>query len=236
MLYNICGGVAMINKELLNRVIDTLTDNNQIEHIRKISDINGLSQAYSITQNQDILEESFNQTLELIIAILENETKNKKVIKIDKEFEEIRMFLKNKGISEDTSAGYVRAIKRVMKNEGFETFEELCLNLEQVILKYNDGQDRKYHNIHLSSLRWVNEFIYDIKENKCFYVVFQLKKDQHLNQTTFDVLDRSPLVSLKEASIYSNNIQDSCSIKPQIYYSDKQTIVPKSKIQMALNY
>lgn len=225
----------MINKELLNKVINTISDNNQVEHIRKISDINGLSLAYSMTQNQEILEESFNQSLELIISILEHETKNKKVIKIDREFEEIRNFLNDKGISEDTAAGYVRAIKRVMKNEGFETFEELCLNLEQVILKYNDGQDRKYHNIHLSSLRWVSEFIYEIKEDKCFYVLFQLKSDQQLNQMTFEIKDFNPIVSLKEASTYLNNINDRCSIKPQIYYSDKQTIVPASKIKMALN-
>ena len=225
----------MINKELLDKVISKLTDNNQIEHIRKISDINGLSLAYSMTQNQDILEEGFNQTLELIISILENETKNNKVIKIDKEFEQIKKFLNKKGISEDTSNGYVRAIKRVMKNDGFETFEDLCLNLDHVILKYNDGQDRKYHNIHLSSLRWVSEYIFDINENNYFYVLYQLHNEDQLKQRTFEATDTTPLLSLKAAAIYSNQIKDDCSIKPQIYYSDKQTIVPESKIKIALN-
>lgn len=225
----------MINKELLDKVISKLTDNNQIEHIRKISDINGLSLAYSMTQNQDILEEGFNKTLELIISILENETKNNKVIKIDKEFEQIKKFLNKKGISEDTSNGYVRAIKRVMKNDGFETFEDLCLNLDHVILKYNDGQDRKYHNIHLSSLRWVSEYIFDINENNYFYVLYQLHNEDQLKQRTFETIGTTPLLSLKAAAIYSNQIKDDCSIKPQIYYSDKQTIVPESKIKIALN-
>ena len=62
MLYNICGGVTMINKELLDKVISKLTDNNQIEHIRKISDINGLALAYSMTQNQNILLQYPNKT------------------------------------------------------------------------------------------------------------------------------------------------------------------------------
>lgn len=225
----------MINNELLNKVVSELTENNQIEHIRKISDINGLFQAYKITQNQEVLEECLNQTLDLILTFVETEKERNKHITINNELTELRDFIVKQGISNVAAEGYIRAVKRVIKNNGYETFEDLCLNIDHEILKYVDGQDRKYHNMHLSALRRVSQYIYEIKENNFFFMTYQLNETDHIKYSIFEIGDSEPIEILKEASLFLNEIKDQCIIKPTIYYSDKKTIVPESKIRVALN-
>lgn len=227
----------MIDKELLFKTNDLVAKSKNKDLNIKISKIMGMYEAYEISKNQELLEIIINHLNELIIDLIEEKDKYaKKVIIDNEELEDLKEFLINNGYGLNTIDGYIRAIKRIIKNNNLNSFTDLCNNFYEITCKYDKGQDQVYHNMHLSALNKVSLFINELKEGVCFKVIYEDNSGSVpcMVPETFHIIENNPWETLKLAAEYALKLQKEYGVVPVIYFSDGITKVPKVKVNLAL--
>ena len=164
----------MINKELLIRTNELVIKSKNKDLSIKIGKIIGMYEAYEISKSRDVLEIIVNELNELIINLIEENDKSlKKVIISSDELEDLKVYLVNNGYGLNTIDGYIRAIKRIIKNNNLNSLLDLCINMDEICSKYDKGQDQAYHNMHLSALNKLSLYMNDLNEDTCFKVIYE---------------------------------------------------------------
>ncbi len=165
----------------LDAVIKILEEKTTSDNAADFGEIRGLYTAYKLAPSALLLEAITVKCLEIIL----NNEKNKHSLcsaAMPIVREKIPAVLKNewsegflfflttrliKRTTENTAGVYIRAIRRVMKNDlNTDNVAVLIERIDDMIAKY-DGNDAGSHNAHISALRRFKDFI----EDDCGYLI-----------------------------------------------------------------
>lgn len=216
----------MLDKNKIENIISIASSMNDSQLNHYSGKLRGLYTAYIINKNYDVLEEITN-TLATIFEQLNLNNQNNKATKIfvDYDFAEFYEYLKLKGLSDATVKGYIRALKRILSKYDYDSLKELAEDIEKVTQDYANGKDMKYHNIHLSALNRLYDFMQIVSETKCYYVMYKENDDTIVLQETFNITSEGAWKKFKLLLDFIRKIkQRGCTLEG-VYFSDKITQV-----------
>lgn len=161
----------------LQQMIDLLDERATPETAAVFGEIKGLYSAYKLAPSAVLLEAIVVKCLSIILsnhtasqsfgASTPVKTSRTHPDSMDWEWVQgFAHFLLLSGISENTRQVYIRALKRVIKNNQIYDVKVLIDNIDFYINQY-DGNDQAAHNVHLAALRQFRSFIFD----ECGYFV-----------------------------------------------------------------
>ena len=165
----------------IDKAMKILEEKTTSDNAADFGEIRGLYTAYKLSPSDLLLEAIIVKCLEIILNNEEN-VRSLCSTAIPNAREKIPAVLKNewaegflfflttrliKSTTENTAGVYIRAIKRVMKNDlNTDNIEVLIERIDEMIAKY-DGNDAESHNVHISALRRFKDFI----EDDCGYLI-----------------------------------------------------------------
>ena len=187
-----------LSKMSLDELMELLGEKATAETAKVYGEIRGLYAAYKLAPSTVLLEAIIAKCLQIILndessALLPGAgvfTQNAKVDLSEPAWlwEWVNGFdyflMLNKVASEKSRAVYIRALKRIMKNEDPEikTVRELIDKIYYLIDKYAgiDRQRKENHNVHISALRKFKDYI----EDRCgfFYTVEMDGKEEKVER------------------------------------------------------
>ncbi len=156
----------------LDQMIELLDQRATPDTATVFGEIKGLYAAYKLAPSHVLLEAIIAKCLTIIlnadgkssqgvVSLTPAGKSQKRPVSMEYEWiQGFEYFLLLNGISENTAMVYVRALKRVIKNQNIADVDELMDMIDWLIREY-EGCDRASHNVHISALRQFKNYMND---------------------------------------------------------------------------